>query len=55
MQRTFPLVDDEGFPHGLRCAVCDRVIASGQPYDEHLNAMIGDQPVVVLTCVYCAV
>lgn len=49
----FPVMTDAGFPHGLRCAECHRLIGVGQPYREDLEGMVGDSPLTVLRCVYC--
>jgi len=43
------------WPHGLRCADCNRKFVEGQPISERLDSFIGDTPVVVLVCVGCAI
>lgn len=47
-------VTSTGFPHGLRCPECYRIIAVGQPYGQNLENVAGDgEAVVLLICVYC--
>lgn len=53
MEITYPVVTDEKFPHGLRCAHCSRLIEPGQPYNREPLSMDGDTPISLLTCVYC--
>ncbi len=53
-EATFPIVTEEGFPHGLRCCRCQREIEPGQPFiallmdDDYIRANIEE-----LCCVYC--
>lgn len=44
----------EEWPHGLRCAACDREFVEGQPISERLDSFIDEVPLVVITCVGCA-
>lgn len=48
------VVTEEDFPHGLRCAECNRELPPGERYSEKLDGFIGDTPTVILVCVTCA-
>ena len=48
------LVRDEDWPHGLRCGACSRLLEDGDRYSEQLTHMAEDVPVVMITCVPCA-
>ena len=45
---------DEMWPHGLRCAECDRLMMEGDRYSEQLISMAEEVPVVQIVCVVCA-
>lgn len=50
----FPVVTEAGFPHGIRCPICNRSILVGQPYTDKLFGMTADgDTITMLTCVYC--
>lgn len=52
---TFPLVTERGFPHGLRCGECKRLIGNGQPYADTITGVCENGDTVhLLVCVYCA-
>ena len=51
---TPELYTDEDWPHGLRCAACDVLFVEGQPISQRLDSFVYDIPVVVITCVGCA-
>jgi hypothetical protein len=42
------------FPHGLRCMDCDESLLPGDIYSKRLVSFLGDEPVVELICVPCA-
>lgn len=48
------VVTAEGFPHGIRCSICDEIIENGQRYSEILDGFIRDTPLVLLVCMSCA-
>lgn len=49
------LVETEDWPHGLRCADCNRLLEDGDRYSERLDSFTGDGvPLVVIVCVGCA-
>lgn len=45
----------EDWEHGLRCGACGEHFVEGQPISERLDSFMDDIPVVVITCVGCAV
>lgn len=50
----FPVMTDTGFPHGLRCDTCHRLITEGQPYREDVESVYDNgDTLAVLRCVYC--
>ena len=50
----FPVVTNAGFPHGLRCVECHRLIVEGQPYVERLQGVYDNGDTMsLLTCAYC--
>jgi hypothetical protein len=54
IELSFPVMTAAGFPHGLRCATCSRLITEGQPYQEDPVAIYDDGTTLcVLRCVYC--
>lgn len=42
------------WPHGLRCADCDKLLGEGDRYASKLDSFIGDVPVVLIVCLECA-
>lgn len=46
-------VTEADFPHGLRCADCDRVMEVGEKYSARLESFVDDIPLTVITCVPC--
>lgn len=51
---AFPVVTTSGFPHGVRCPICNRSILVGQPYTDKIYGMTSDgDAITILTCVYC--
>lgn len=51
MSRVF---DPDEWEHGLRCSKCLREFTEGQPISEELDAFVDDVPLVIITCVPCA-
>jgi ferredoxin len=50
----FPVMTDAGFPHGLRCDACHRLITEGQPYREDVEGVYDNGDTIsLLRCVYC--
>lgn len=49
------LIEPGEFPHGLRCMDCDESLTPGDTYSKRLVAFMGDEPVVELICVPCAI
>ena len=50
----YPVVTEATFPHGLRCAHCERVINVGQPFDSHVTrTYTSGDTLGHLACVYC--
>lgn len=47
--RSFRVMTEVDFPHGLRCAMCHRPIRDGQPY----RAIPFTDDTDMLICVYC--
>jgi hypothetical protein len=47
------IVTPEGFPYGVACDNCQRVLTDGETYSHRLSAFAGDVPVVVIVCVPC--
>lgn len=50
----FRLVTEQGFPHGLMCPECHRVIKVGQPFQTVVVGMYEDgSELGRIQCVYC--
>lgn len=49
----FPIVTEQGFPHGLRCTGCQRELSPGQPFAELPMGFDDNYETVLLVCVYC--
>lgn len=45
---------DEDWPHGLRCADCDRLLREGDRYSERLTGFQGEHPLLLIVCAGCA-
>jgi RNase P subunit RPR2 len=54
MSDESPTFQSEDWPHGLRCASCERLFTDGMPYSERLEGFQDDIPMCVITCVECA-
>lgn len=52
-ERSLIVTPDE-FPHGLRCANCNRIIENGEPYAHIEEAPIGGYPVMLIVGPECA-
>ena len=48
------LIEPGEFPHGLLCMDCDEPLRPGDTYSKRLVAFMGDDPVVELVCIPCA-
>src|SRR6187551_3654299 len=49
------LVEAEDWPHGLRCAECNRCLKDGDRYSKRLDGLTDDGvPTVLIVCVGCA-
>lgn len=46
--------NDDDWPHGLRCAQCDRLMQEGDRFSERLDSMIDETPIALIVCVSCA-
>jgi hypothetical protein len=49
----YPLVTNFDFPHGVRCAECERLLNVGQPYTTKIDSMVAEVPIEMICCVYC--
>lgn len=47
------IVTAEGFPHGVRCERCGRVLAEGEEYANTLEGFTEDIPVCGIVCLMC--
>lgn len=52
--RDAQIVTKADFPHGLRCADCDREMEPGEHYSARLEGFVDEVPLTVLTCELCA-
>jgi len=46
-------VKPKDWPHGLRCADCNRRLGKGDRYCTRLEGMVDDVPLVVIVCPLC--
>jgi hypothetical protein len=46
---------DEEWPHGMRCAECDRLFEDGDEYEAVLHSMMAEGvPMLLVLCYVCA-
>lgn len=53
MNLTYEVVTEAEFPYGVVCSLCGRELQPGQPYTSKPDAMLDNDPIEVLACVYC--
>ena len=46
--------DPADWPHGLRCAKCERLIQEGDRYASELSSFVDEIPILVVVCLGCA-
>jgi hypothetical protein len=52
--RSVSIVTTDAFPHGVRCADCNRPLEPGAPYAEQPDAPVGEDACALVVCVPCS-